>query len=167
MSQKNNFWPYAIALSILAVFGASVATVVIASSAPVQKSDIYMMDYHEADDKANEIINANIAFDELFVVEFVPKTFKASGASLGYSIKDKNGNGINNAKLEVVLTRPDSNYFDVKLKSGVAKDGFYGFENIKLPKDGRWDIMAKIRIGNNVKFYNLKADTRSAATEEY
>lgn len=165
--QKSNLWPYAIALSILAVFGASVATVVIASSAPVQKSDTYMMDYHEADDRANEIINNNIAFDGLYTISFVPKSFSSKNASIAYKIEDRQGNVVKDAKLEVILTRPDTHEFDIKLGGVSLKNGLYSFNSIKLPKEGRWDIMAKVSVGKNQKFYNLKTDTRSDMAEEY
>lgn len=165
--QKSNIWPYAIALSILAVFSASVATVVIASSAPVQKSDTYMMDYHEADDRANEIINNSIAFNGLYSIKFAPKSFSSKNASIAYKIEDKQGNVIKDAKLEVVLTRPDTHKYDIKLGEASLKDGLYSFDAIRLPKEGRWDIMAKVTIGKEQKFYNLKTDTRSAMAEEY
>lgn len=165
--QKNNFWPYAITLSILAVFGASVATVVIASSTPVQKSDTYMMDYHEADDRANEIINNSIAFDKLYSIKFAPKSFSSKNALIAYKIEDKQGNIVKDAKLEVVLTRPDTHQYDIRLNGSLLKDGLYSFNSVKLPKEGRWDIMAKVTIGKHQKFYNLKTDTRSTMAEEY
>ena len=47
------------------------------------------------------------------------------------------------------------------------KDGIYTFEKINLPKEGRWDIMAKINIGKDSRFYNLKVDTRNNTVVEY
>ena len=49
---NGRIWPYAIGASIIFIFGACVATIVVANTLPVEKSDTYMMDYHEADAKA-------------------------------------------------------------------------------------------------------------------
>ncbi|MDA3908837.1 MAG: hypothetical protein PF437_07095, partial [Sulfurimonas sp.] len=33
--------------------------------------------------------------------------------------------------------------------------------------EGKWDIMAKVSVGNLQRFYNVKADTRKKETSEY
>ena len=68
---NGRIWPYAIGGSIILIFGACVATVIIANKLPVEKSDTYMMGYHQADAKANELIKARIAFNKSYRVEYI------------------------------------------------------------------------------------------------
>jgi len=72
---NGRIWPYAIAASIIAIFGACVATVFVANTLPVEKSDTYMMGYHEADAKANELLQAKILFEKHYKVEYVTQEF--------------------------------------------------------------------------------------------
>ena len=53
------------------------------------------------------------------------------------------------------------------LSKPVSENGVYTFEAIDLPKPGRWDIMAKVTIGEYQRYYNLKADTRNPNTTEF
>jgi type IV secretory pathway component VirB8 len=87
---KGLIWPYAIGTSIVLVFGACVATVIITSTLPVEKSDTYMMGYHEADAKANELINARIAFDKKYKVSYVTDGLSIDNSVIKYKVSDLN-----------------------------------------------------------------------------
>lgn len=168
MSKSNGkIWPYAIATSIVLVFGACVATIVVANKLPVEKSDTYMMGYHEADAKANELINARIAFDKKYKISYATDGLSLDGSVIKYKISDLNSQAIDNAKIEVVVTRPNNHKYDQSLNSPSYEDGIYSFSSIKLPVEGRWDIMAKISVGDLQRFYNIKADTRDKEVSEY
>lgn len=168
LSKSNGrIWPYAIGSSIVLVFGACVATIVVTSQSPVQKSDTYMMSYHEADANANELIEARIAFDKNYKVEYVTESLYKDGTAIKYRVTDSNSNLVNDANITVVVTRPDNHEFDKELKNPTLKDGVYSFDSIKLEKDGRWDIMAKVSVGDLQRYYNVKADTRAKEVKEY
>lgn len=66
-----------------------------------------------------------------------------------------------------MLTRPDTTKLDIALDKPTIENGIYTFKAIALPKAGRWDIMAKITIGKNQRYYNLKTDTRYPNTIEF
>jgi hypothetical protein len=53
------------------------------------------------------------------------------------------------------------------LKLSSYENGVYSFPSIKLPVEGRWDIMAKVSVGDLQRFYNVKADTREKDAREY
>ncbi len=168
MKKNNtNIWPYAIAISIFMIFGASVATVVIASKAPVEKSDTYMMGYHDADANANELIEAQIEFDKKYKIEYVTDTLTQENTIIKYKVSDLSGNRVENAKIKVMITRPDSHALDKELNNPTFKDGVYTFETIKLEKEGRWDIMAQVSVGMIQRYYNVKTDTRVKKATEY
>jgi FixH. len=164
---NGKIWPYAIGISIVLIFGACVATVIVASTLPVQKSDKFMMDYHDADANANEIIKAQIAFDQKYKIEYLTQGLSTKGTSIRYKINDADANAINDAKIKVVLTRPNQLQYDIALDNPTVSEGVYTFENVTLPLEGRWDVMAKIEIGQDSRYYNLKADTRNTTFKEY
>ncbi len=169
MMSKNagRKWPIIIALSILAVIGFSVATVKVAINNPVEMSDYGMQNYHEYDNDVNEIINAKIAFDKKYTIAFLTPQISEKGTVLVYQLRDKSGKAVNNAKFSVVLTRPNTTKLDLNLTAPTVDEGKYTFSAVELPKIGRWDILAKISVGTDQRYYNLKADTRNPNTIEF
>ncbi len=164
---NGKIWPYAIGASIIAIFGACVATVFVANTLPVEKSDTYMMGYHEADAKANELLQAKILFEKHYKIEYVTQEFRTQKAILSYKISDKDANPIDNANIKVVVTRPNNHKHDQELSNPKVQNGIYTFEPITLPQEGRWDIMAKVSVGELERFYNIKTDTRGMQAVEY
>lgn len=168
MSKSNGrIWPYAIGTSILLVFGACIGTIVIATKLPVEKSDTYMMDYQEADAKANELINARIAFDKEYKVEYVTSGISMGDSVVKYRVTGLDSNPVNNADVKIVITRPNSRKYDIELSNPAVENGVYTFSSTKLPLEGRWDIIAKVNVGELQRFYNIKADTRTKEAKEY
>ncbi|MDD5159796.1 MAG: FixH family protein [Sulfuricurvum sp.] len=160
-------WPIIIALSIAGVIGMSVVTIKIASSHPVEMSNYEMLSYHDYDHGVNDIIEAKIAFDKKYSIVFLTPQILEKGTVIEYKITDKSGNAVNNAKIEAVLTRPDLNKFDVNLTNPSISEGKYTFNPVDLPKVGRWDILTKVTVGSDKRFFNLKADTRNPDTLEF
>lgn len=160
-------WPVIISLSIIGIIGASVWTVKMAINNPVEMSDYGMQNYHEYDRDANDIINAKVAFDQKYIVKFLTGQISEKDSVISYKVTDKAGNGIDDAKIKVILTRPDTTKDDVELENPTVENGVYQFPSVKLNKPGRWDIMAKISVGNDQRYYNLKADTRNPNTFEF
>jgi nitrogen fixation protein FixH len=168
LSKSNGrIWPYAIGASILLVFGACVATIVITSTLPVENSDTYMMGYHEADAKANELIQARIDFNKEYKVEYVTESLHVEGSVIKYKVMDISNKPINNAILKVIVTRPNNHKHDQELTNPSVENGIYTFSSITLPQEGRWDIMAKVNVGQLQRFHNTKADTRYKEAYEY
>lgn len=164
---NGRIWPYAIGASIIFIFGACVATIVITNKLPVEKSDTYMMGYHEADDRANEIIEAQIAFNKKYKIEYISEELKAQNGVVKYRVSDLNSNPVNNAEIKIVVTRPNNHKFDQELTNPKVEDGVYTFDSITLALEGRWDVMAKVNVGELHRFYNIKTDTRGMEVVEY
>ncbi len=164
---SGKIWPYAISGAILLVFGFCVATVVVTSSMPVENSDTHMMYYQEADANANKLIKAKIAFDKKYKIEYITDGISCENSELKYKVLDLNNNPVDNAKIKVIVTRPNNHKHDQELISPTYADGVYSFKSITLPEQGRWDIMAKVNVGDLQRFYNVKADTRAKEVFEY
>ena len=160
-------WPWIIGLSIIGVVAACVVTVKVALNNPVEMSKYGMQSYHDYDDNVNDIINAQIGFDQNYTIAFLTPQVTEKGTVIAYKISDKLNKEINSAKVEVVLTRPDTTDFDLNLSNPTVSDGKYTFAAVDLPKVGRWDILAKVSIGDKQRYYNLKADTRNPNTFEF
>lgn len=160
-------WPWIISISTLIVIGFAIATIKVAINNPVEMSEYGMQNYHEYDNNVNDIINAKIEFDKKYTITFLTPQISDKASVIVYTIKDKSGNAIDSAKIEVVLTRPDTTKLDLNLTNPSVNQGKYTFNPIDLPKPGRWDIMAKVTIGENQRYYSLKADTRYPNTTEF
>jgi len=164
---SGRIWPYAIGISIMFIFGACVATIVVASKLPVSKADTYMMDYHQADANANELINARIAFDKKYKIQYVTDALSQDNTVIKYKVTDLDGNAVEDAKLKVVVTRPNVHDYNQELSNYKFENGVYVFEPIKLKVPGRWDIMAKVNVGDLQRYFNVKADTRKKEYKLY
>lgn len=160
-------WPIIIAVSIVGIIGACVWTIKVALNNPVEMSEYGMQNYHLYDANVNDIIAAKIAFDQKYTVSLMTPQISEQGTIVEYNLSDKAGQAINNGVFEVILTRPDENKHNIKLSDPVIRDGKYTFAPVDLPKAGRWDIMAKITVGSDQRYYNLKADTRNSDISEF
>ncbi len=167
--QKSNgkIWPYAIAIAIALVFVAAVATVIIAHKLPVEDSDTYMMGYHEADAKANDIIKARIAFDKKFQIEYLTEGLSLDNTVLKYRVSTLAGEPVDDAQIKVIITRPNKHKYDKELSNPSESQGIYTFSATHLDVAGRWNIMAKIKVGDLQRFFNVKADTRTKDAYQY
>lgn len=169
MSKQNKalYWPYAIVISILLIIGASVATIVVALENPVQMSDHNMQEYHDYDNNVNSFINAQIQFDRNYDIKYISESLDQEHAVVIYRVTDKEQNAVNDAKIKLIITHPGHNDLDIIVEDPKVEDGVYTFKEVKIANPGRWNLMAHIVIGENNRYYNLKADTRNPNTFEY
>jgi len=164
---NGRIWPYAISFLIMMVFGFCVATIMVANTLPVESSDSYMMKYQDANENANNLIQARIDFNNKYKIEYISDNISSKGTIFKYKITDMDLNPVSNAKVKVIVTRPNKHKYDMELNNPSYENGIYSFAVTTLPKEGRWDIMAKINIGELQRFYNFKTDTRTAKIVEY
>jgi hypothetical protein len=162
-------WPFIIAGGILGLIGLCVWTIIVTSEDPVEESHLYMTYYQKADAEANLIINNKIAFNKKYDIQYISKRLNPNDAKIVYKITTKNGQPVDDAKLKVIVTRPSTDRFNVTLeKPPVESKGIYTYTT-KLSGPGRWNIMARVKVGRYERFYNIKTDTRNNdyITQEY
>ncbi len=160
-------WPIGIAASFILIIGLIYGTIVVSLDYPIEPSDRNLLNYHEYDRQANEIISKKIAFDKIYDLTFVSEPIAMGETQIKYKLINKYGKAIDNAKIKVVITRPDRHDFDIALENPKIQDGVYSFKSVSLPKEGRWNIIASITVGDDLRFLNLKADTRYPQIFEY
>jgi len=166
-SSSGRVWPYIIGGAITLVFGFCVATIVVTSKADIQESDAYMTHYQDADANANNLIKARIAFDKKYKVEYIKDGIVAKDATIKYKVSDVNGNPINNAKLILATSRPETSKYDQKFENPKVENGVYTFSGADFPKVGVWNLILKVVVDDDYKFYNIKADTRIKEAFEF
>jgi len=164
---NGRVWPYAIGIAITLVFGFCVATIVVTSKANIQESNAYMTHYQDADMNANEYIKAKIDFDKKYKIEYITQSIAGENPVVKYKVTDIEGKPVDNAELVIAVSRPETSEFDQELSKPEVKDGVYTFRDVKFPKAGAWDIIAKVTIGDDYRFYNIKADTRNPRAYEF
>lgn len=160
-------WPWIISISTIIVIGFAIATIKVAINNPVEMSEYGMQGYHEYDNHVNDIINAKIEFDKKYSITFLTPQISDKKSIIAYAVKDKSGKAIEDANISVVLTRPDTTKLDITLDNPAIENGVYTFKAVDLPKLGRWDIMAKVTVGKDERYYNMQADTRYPNTTEF
>ena len=164
---SGKIWPYIIGGSITLVFGFCVATIMVTSKADIQESNAYMTKYQEADLRANELINAKIEFNKKYDFAYVTEGIGGENPILKYKVTDKNGSAVENAKIILHISRPETAEFDQKLNEATFEDGVYILSGAKFPKVGVWNIIAKVEVGDDYRFLNIKADTRIKEAFEF
>ena len=169
MNKKSSgrIWPYAIGAAITMVFGFCVATVVVTQKANIQPSDVYMTYYQDADANANGLIEARIAFNKKYTLSYISNGLSENGSNIVYKISDKAGNPIDNAKIKLAISRPETDEFSQTFESPSVENGLYTFQGATFNKAGVWNLIAKVEIGENSRYYNIKADTRYKEVTEF
>ncbi len=159
-------WPYAVGGSIVMVFGFCVATVMVTTSANIQETNEYMTNYQSAEENANDYINSQIAFDKKYKIIYTPNELKEN-SKVAFKVTDLSGNIVEGAKLTILVSRPETHVYDQKIESATLEDGNYVFENVKFAKVGVWDIITKVEVAKDSRFYNIKVDTRNKIFSQY
>ena len=160
-------WPIGVIVSTILIIIACGVTIYIALLQPVQEDADMMMDYQALDRNAKDIIVAGVVFNKKYSLKYTGEPVSQEGSRLAYEIIDKDGNAVNDAKFEVVLSRPILSGSEITLGEPRVENGNYIFDDVKVTKKGRWNILAKVSIGNDFRHMNLKSDTMDKGVYEY
>ncbi len=152
-----NFWPYAIVGMILTVVMLSVWTIKVALKNPVQLENSYMMKYQDVDENINEILQKQRAFDAKYRLVIDQTGLKLGKNRAQIAVLDRDGNYVKNAKVTALVTRPDTAMHDIELKNFSLANGVYVSEDFDIDKKGRWNILFKIAVGDDVKYVTYKS----------
>lgn len=153
-------WPYVISGMIVIGIIAGGWTIKIALDNPVQIDNSFMQNRWALNQNINKILEDQILFDREYNAEYISRDVKKDNAKVVFKVLKKDGTAVENAVFDLLLTRPETVELDIKLtKPTQAKNGIYSFENISLPKEGRWNIFAKISIDDKIGYITLKTDT--------
>ena len=160
MSKKeSNYWPhFIIALVVFAII-LGVWTVKTAIDNPVEMDNSYMMKYQDVDKNFYKIEKEKKEFDKRYLVRVKNERLKRGKNLIQIIVKDKNETKeIDSAQIELLLTRPETTKYDKKVKAKYV-DGIYVAE-VEIPKEGRWNIILKVTVGDLTRYFTIKLSTR-------
>ncbi len=153
--KERNYWPHAIVSSILFIVVACGFTIKIAMDNPVEMDSYYLEKYQSVDLNINDILAKQAIFDKNYKIEHDKSKFAmGSNNKVEFYIKDKNSkNMTDEAKVRLVISRPETNKYNQEFIVENGKDGKYSFEGINFEKPGRWQVLTRISI-NGMEGYN-------------
>jgi nitrogen fixation protein FixH len=158
MNISPKVWPIGIVISIIAVAFMCIWTIKVAQSNPVQLDNTYFTSYQDLDMNANKIILEQQAFDKKYKIIIAQKDFIIGENSIEIKLTDKEQNAINNANIDVVITRPHTTATDKKLSVLSSKDGVYKMSHFEVKELGRWQIQSKVMIDNLTAYNKLEVN---------
>jgi hypothetical protein len=152
--ESRNYWPHFIVGSIIAVFGLCVWTIKVANSLPVEVDDFYFDSYYNVNQNINKIKLQEIEFDKRYDVDLLNEKLNIGKNSIEIKLTSKSGDGIDDANISVLITRPLTSKFDKRLKTTDVESGRYSFEAFEIEQNqlGRWQVKSKITIGDLTAF---------------
>ena len=156
MSERN-YWPHFIIGLVFFAIALGVWTVKNAIDNPVELDNTYMMPYQQVDSKIYDLEKMKREFAKKYDLVILTKKLDYPEATLRFTIRDKNGEAVKNAKVLVLFTRPDTTKHDIK-KEATYKEGVYEV-HVKLPLQGRWDVILKVEIDKLTVFDKYKMST--------
>jgi len=160
-------WPIGVITATILIVIACGVTIYIALLQPVQDDTDMMMDYYSLDKNANDVIVAGLIFNKKYSLQYTGEPVSQEGSQVSYSILDKEGNAVNDATFEVILSRPILGASDIVLAEPRIENGNYIFDNVKVTQKGRWNILARVSIGDDFRHMNLKSNTMENGVYEY
>lgn len=132
-TNKKTFWPYGILLSLFAIVGACIATIIYASNYPVYEDDSFLSKYQEVDYNFNEIQQKDENFKKNYEVHLNLKPqfdkkkrefFEVKPAQvLVFRVAERNDLSKNASDINatLLLTRPHTNKQDEWLQTSEFK----------------------------------------------
>ena len=154
---EKNYWPHFIVGLVIFTIGLGTWTVVTAINNPVEMDNSYMRNYHQVDADLNKILESGAKFDKKYQLSLENSELKEGENELKIALKDKEGNVINNAKIEILVTRPETTKLDKNLKAEFDGSGYRA--KVVLDKKGRWNIQIKAVVKDLEKFKTYKLHT--------
>lgn len=162
MKISPKVWPIGITLGIIAVAGLCVWTVKIAQSMPVEMDNSYFASYRDVDLNANEMLLKQNAFEKNYNVSVDKEALVLGDNHITIHVTDKQDQPINNAILDVVLTKPHTTNDDQALEIDHVENGNYILKPFTISEESRWQIQTKITVGDLLAFYKTELLTPNA-----
>ncbi len=160
-------WPIGIITSIILIVIACAVTIYVALLQPTRENRDMMVDYHTFDANVNDVIIAGIKFNRKYKLSYTGEGVSLEGSTISFKVEDENGNPVDNAKVEVIISRPITTDNQVVLQNPRIDNGNYIFEDVRVAKKGRWNILTKVTVGEDYRHMNLKSDTMQTNVFEY
>jgi len=157
MKSERNYYPHAVIGMILGVVVAGGWTVKIALDNPVEMDTFYMEKYQKVENNIDKIMELQGKFDAKFDLAYSTEKFIIGQNSITLKLTDKSGNPVTDAKIQLMLSRPETNKENQTFEPTKAENGLYTFGPFTISKPGRWQILSKIEVGEFKGYHKNEA----------
>jgi nitrogen fixation protein FixH len=154
--KERNFWPIGLLIFGIIFCICVISMIFVAMNNKWEQDQSFMSEYKKVDKNYDNIARSQKAFDANYDVEFDKSAFKLGENIIKLSIKDKNGTFVQNAVINAIITRPDTNQYNQKLDNFKINDKEYQSNAFTLDKIGRWITEYKIDINQTVGFFKIE-----------
>ena len=181
--QKYHFWLLFFFVIFFYTFGMIVWTIKSAVNTPVYEDRSFMTKYQDVDDNYNKMVISNMKFNARYKTKVTinDRTVGMDFSDMQYGQRSlekysKNQNmlmlGDNSLSLEIIdkktntpvkdanisfqITRPIKNDSNIDLNNFVYSNGKYTTSVIKPDLKGYWNIIGKVRIGEDRGYLYIK-----------
>lgn len=154
---ERNYYPHAVIGMILGMVVACAWVIKIALGHPVEMDTYYMEKYQKVDHNINKILELQAKFDAAFNLGYSTDKFVMGQNTITLKLTDKNGQAINDAKVQLMLSRPETNQENKELSPSNVQNGEYTFGPFDITKPGRWQILSKIDVGEYKGYHKTEA----------
>ncbi|MEA3456564.1 MAG: FixH family protein [Campylobacterota bacterium] len=175
-NSKKTYWPHMIIGFLMLAIVLGYWTIKAASSMPVQETNDYMMKYQESDMNINEILESKQKFDKDYTIKLTdvetmvmtdnihsnrpqpdPVKLTMGGNHFSYSVTDRAGNTVNDAKASFLLTRPHSVREDEMIEVVENQNDKYVTPDLNISKPGRYTLQFRATIGDATGYLSTEA----------
>ncbi|WP_200762777.1 FixH family protein [Nitrosophilus alvini] len=158
MTEKSkNYWPHFIIGLVLFSAGLVGWTIKAAIDNPVEMDNSYMLNYHTVDDNINDILKKQQIFDKNYKLAIENEKLELGKNRIVFKLFDKSGNIVENAKVSLLVTRPETVKYDKKIDAKYIGDRYVA--EVDLDLEGRWNIIAKVKLPDVEGFKTYKLST--------
>lgn len=157
VKNERSYYPYVVIGMILGCVVACGFTIKIAVDNPVEMDTFYMEKYQQVDHSINTILELQEKFNAKFDLAYSTEKFEMGQNSIMLTLTDKSGAPINDAKMTMMLSRPDSNKENKQFNPSKVENGNYTFGPFDINKPGRWQILSKIERGEFKGYHKNEA----------
>jgi nitrogen fixation protein FixH len=157
VKSERSYYPYVVVGMILGCVVACGFTIKIAVDNPVEMDTFYMEKYQQVDHSINTILELQEKFNAKFDLAYSTEKFDMGQNSITLTLTDKSGAPINDAKMTMMISRPDSNKENKQFNPSKVENGHYTFGPFEINKPGRWQILSKIELGEFKGYHKNEA----------
>ncbi|ACZ12927.1 FixH family protein [Sulfurospirillum deleyianum] len=144
---ERNYYPHAVVGMIIGCVIACGYTIKIALDNPVEMDTYYMEKYQNVDENINEILELQEKFNANFTLAYSSEKFHKGQNEITLRLTTKRGEVVENADITLMLSRPETNKENQTLRPSRVEKGLYTFGPFTIEKEGRWQLLSKIQVG--------------------
>lgn len=141
-----NFWLYAMAGFFVVMLVVCAWTIKIAMDHPVELDNHYRQSYQYVNENINQLLEMSAAFDEQGYHIKLSTPPQIGDNRLAFQLLDKNNQAIDQASIDLLITRRATTRDDMNIGFLTYDNGYYIADNVTFSSRGTWIFNLEIRL---------------------